>query len=182
MLCSTLRIFSPWGSQTWGWDGATSSGVALTSVNVLVGFIPGALGSYKGQTLRQQLQLAGLGKGCESRDQSYSCCRALTVSTITHNICLVSGCKVTDSSGDYTALRTDGKTSIINNYCNKCCIEVITNLTSQWRERTESNFNEMQVYTIIIFSWLCVIGPGNRFRGNRIIFFSCAVILSIKDE
>lgn len=156
--------------------------MALTPVNVLVCFTRGTLGSYQEQTLGQQLLLAGLGKGCESGDKSFLCCRALTVSTITPNICLVSGCKVTDSSGDYTALRTDGKTSIINNYCNKCCIEVITNLTSQRRERTESNFNEMQVYTIIIFSWLCVIGPGNRFRGNRIIFLSCAVILSIKDE
>lgn len=156
--------------------------MGLTSVNVLGGFIPSTLGSNEEQALRQQLLLAGLGKGCESRDKSYLCCRALTVSTITHNICLVSGCKVTDSSGDFTALRTDGKTSIINNYCNKCRIEVITNLTSQRRERTESNFNEMQVYTIIIFSWLCVIGPGNRFRGNRIIFLSCTVILSIKDE
>lgn len=164
------------------WSNKFRCEVALTSVIVLVGFIPGTLGSYKEQTLRQQLVLIDLGKGCKSRDKSYLCCRALTVSTITHNICLVSGCKVTHSSGDYTALRTDGKTSLINNYCNKCCIEVITNLTSQRRERTESNFNEMQVYTIIIFSWLCVIGPGNRFRGNRIIFLSCAVILSIKDE
>lgn len=148
----------------------------------MVGAIPGTLGSYEEQSLRQQLLLAGLGKGCESRDRSYLCCRALTVSTITHNICSVRGCKVTDSSGAHAALRTDGKTSIINNYCNKCRIEVITNLTSQRRERTESNFNEMQVYTIIIFSWLCVTGPGNRFRGNRVIFLSCAVILSIKDE
>ena len=156
--------------------------VALTSVNVLVAFVPSTLGGYKEQALGQQSLLADLGKGCETTDKSYLCCRAPTVCAITLNICLVIGCKVTYSSGDYTALKTDGKTSIINNYCNKCCIEVISNLTSQRRERTKSNFNEMQVYTIIIFSCLCVIGPGNGFRGNRIIFLSCAAIPSIRDE
>lgn len=156
--------------------------VALTSVNVLVGFMPGTLSGYEEQALGQQSLPADLWKGSETTEKSYLCCKTLTVCTITHNICLVIGCKVTYSAGCYTASKTDGKTSIINNYCNKCCIEVISNLTSQRRERTESNFNEMQVYTIIIFSCLCVIGPGNRFRGNRIIFLSCAAIPSIRDE
>lgn len=154
---------------------------ALTSVNVLVAFVLGTFSSCEEQTLRQQSRL-GKGKGWETTGRSYLCCRALMVCTITHNICLVIGCKVTYSAGDYTALKTDGKTSIINNYCNKCCIEVISNLTSQRRERIESNFNEMQVYTIIIFSCLCVIGPGNGFRENRIIFLSYVVIPSIRDE
>lgn len=156
--------------------------VALPSVNVLVAFVPDNLGGYEEQALGQQSLLADSGKGWETADKTYLCCRALMVSAITHNICLVIGCKVTYSAGDYTALKTDGKTSIINNYCNKCCIEVISNLTSQRKERTESNFNEMQVYTIIIFSCLCVIGSGNGFRGKRIIFLSCAVIPSIRDE
>jgi len=130
----------------------------------------GTLGAYEEQALGSQLLLADLWKGWETTDKSYLCCRTPMVCTITCNICLVIGCKLTHSAGDYTTLKTDGKTSIINNYCNKCCVEVISNLTSQKRERTESNFNEMQVYTIIIFSCLCVIGPGNRCRGNGIIF------------
>lgn len=140
------------------------------------------LSGYEEQVLRQQLLLADLGKGWETIDKSYLCRRALMVCTITHNICLFSASKVTYSAGDYTALKTDGKTSIINNYCNKCCIEVISNLTSQRRERIESNFNEMQVYTIIIFSCLCVIGPANGFRGNRVIFLSCAAMPFIRAE
>lgn len=72
---------------------------------------------------------AGLGKGWEVTDKSCWYCRAVMVCIITRNICLVIGCRAPFSAGEYTALKTDGETSIINNYCNKCCIEVISNLT-----------------------------------------------------
>lgn len=166
MLCSTWRIFAPWDSQAWGWDGATNSGMKWHWLQCMCWWV-----LYLVPLAATRSRLSGSnhcwlawGRAVRRDKSDLFCNRALTVSTITYNICLVSGCKVTDSSGDYTALRTDGKTSIINNYCNKCCIEVITNLTSQRRERTESNFNEMQVYTIIIFSWFYVTGPGNRFQ------------------
>lgn len=111
--------------------------VALTSVNVLVAF--GSLAATKSRLLGSNC--CWLIWGRAGRPQTPAVC------AVTHNICLVIWCKVTYSAGDYTALKTDGRTSIINNYCNKCCIEVISNLTSQRRERNESNLMKCK-YTL----------------------------------